>query len=963
MRATPVVEKAMEAGRGLLRHGPNRASRFFCLAFAPSRPRNRLPLLGRGPRFHLLKGYALLVATFLGMAGPQGMRADVNPADLEAWKAAGDVAVDGEMKRSGSSGAFRLAPGSTMQLTLRAETGSGRVSIWVYDDGTFPEGHVKERHVGPRWGIRQADGRVLVGAITYAPYLSGDKGYSVTEFHETNWFNIRGAAPRSPGWHEWVFHFDPREGAAVTINGRPARRFDWNNTGMEGISGLVLYGDSEGARNPQTLWVDDIRVELGPAMEVRPVPPPPPPPVVPDKDPSPEGNVPELVEAVRGNHPRLLFTAGDLPRMREFYASEAAAAWRESFESYLSTAEVPAGRDFLTNGTDAQRQGFWRLPTVALHYVLTGDRISFDRTVEFMKFFYELPHWETTRELDSGLGAANIMVGAALAYDWLYNDLDPEFREQFRQRLLLQARRLYHGGYLKKNPAHVYWQNDAQNNHRWKRLNGLTLSVLAAYRGNPGEEWIFQRTVEDLEFVNRWLPPDGSLHEGPFYLVFGGNHLVMAMDASDRCLGTDYLTQPFFRNAGKFLAGTSTSDFSGSLGFGDWSDRGLGGYRNFLLRLAVANNQPDLKDAAMRVFEQDPTSMMFAWFSLIWDSAELPRGDAANLPKEKIWPDVGVATIRDSWKEDGVSMLFKCGPFGGRLLNKFRAENDGIFINVAHDDPDANSFILAIGGELVAETDRYAGNKRSAGHNTILVNGMGQMVHGRNEGRVFSVPSNPGSVCMKEMGVITAWRVTPGIVAVEGEASGSYLPYRDRDTGRSRPGLDRFRRTLLWIEGEYLLVLDDIRAPEEVEISWLMQGPGLKKVDKTAERFRLVSETRECPFQVTASVPLDFEIALSPAEHRGESLGFQQLTASTKTSGLFVASLYELWGGQRSVRLEMKSADKAVVIVEGEGSRDIWTWAAATGRFKSSAVSGTRESGVGSGFPFVMNAENSEPPQ
>lgn len=902
----------------------------------------------------------LCVSALLGLLS--GVRAESpDPMKFESWQKEGDAGVDATKKHSTSAGAFRLAPGAKMTLTLRPEAGSGRVSLWVFDDGSGPsEEAVKERHVGPRWGVTQPDGRALAGSILHAPYLAGDSRYVVSETDQKIWHMVSGITPRAPGWHEWVFEFDAKTGGKVMMDGKPARDFDWNKTKNQGFSGLVLYGDSADAKKPQTIWVDDIKVALGPPMEIAATPPPPPPPVVPDQDPAPEGAVPELAEALRGKHPRLLFTAGDVPKLKAFYNSEAGAVWRTKLEGYVPACNPPADETFLKDATDGQRQGFWKLPSVALHYVLTGDKKSFEKTVAFMKKLESMPNWESAPEVDSGMSAANIMIGAALAYDWLYNDLDPAFREKYRQKLILQSRKMYHGGHLKKNPGIHYWQNDPQNNHRWHRNAGLALSVLTSYEGKPGEQWLLQKTAEELAFINQWLPGDGTGHEGPSYMTFGGNHLLLAMDAADRCLGTKYLSGPFYRELNKFLVFTVMPGFSSAFGFGDWGGDGLGNYGNYQHKLAAVHKQADLKDAVMRVYEKKPNSMMFAWFSLIWDSPELARGDATQLPTAHFWHDIGLGIVRESWKDDAVAAMFKCGPFGGYRLNEFSHQNNNSYVNVAHDDPDANSFVMAMGDELVAVSDQYAKSKKSSGHNTILVNGMGQMTKGRPEGPVFSQPGGD----MTKMGIITAWRNTPEITAIEGEAAGSYLEYKDKKTGATRPALERFRRTFLWVNGGYILVLDDIRSPEPVEISWLMQGPDLKPVDEAAGRFDLVSKAKSCPFQVVSSEKLAFSVGLSPADHRGENLGFRQLTAKAKVPRLLVASIFNPWGKKDlSLKLEQTAPGEAKLWVEGGGIKDAWSWKAGAEGLAPSTVKGAREKGPAAGFPFLMDASNSKPPQ
>jgi len=74
--------------------------------------------------------------------------------------------------------------------------------------------------------------------------------------------------------------------------------------------------------------------------------------------------------------------------------------------------------------------------------------------------------------------------------------------------------------------------------------------------------------------------------------------------------------------------------------------------------------------------------------------------------------------------------MFKCGTYGGYMINEYRNANNFRYISVAHDDPDANSFLISIGGGLVVETSRYRKKKLTRSHNTILVNGIDQRGEG-----------------------------------------------------------------------------------------------------------------------------------------------------------------------------------------------------------------------------------------
>ena len=908
----------------------------------------------------------LLLALCLGLAGVSLCPAAPKAMDVASWKGGG-LTLDAGKPGPDGAPSIKIAPGAKAVLKLREGNDSGKVTFLVYDDGTVAVAD-KKNGIGPRWGIVQADGRVLVAGVMYARYLQDTGSLTLMDVDPSApgaWFGLKYIGGRAkPGWQKWEFDFNPDQGLTIKIDGRPLdkKRFDWNASKVTGFTGLVLYGDETQSAGAQTFWVAGVDYALGGPMNVKPVPPPPPPPVVPVQDPAPEGKVPEIVTTLRGKHPRLLLSEESLPALRAFYQSEAGAPWRKKMEAYLPACNPPKDTKFLTDATDGQRQGLWRLPTVALHYLITGDTESLKRTKAFLELFLSMPDWETGAERNSGMSAANIMIGAALAYDWVYSDLDPAFRDKFRDKLLWHARAMYHGGHLMGNPGQHYWQNDPANNHRWHRNAGLVLSILAIYENKPDEQWMLQQAVKDLEFVNKWLPQDGTSHEGPNYLTFGGNHLVLAMDAADRCLGTEFLKTPYYKNTGLFRTHVLLPGLKGVFQFGDSPEGSIGGYNNFFLKAASVNKQADVKDALLRLLEKQEGAFEFGWFSLLWDNPSLARGNMEKLPTTSFWPDIGFATMRTSWKDDAVAASFKCGPFGGYDLNRF-AQDNKTYVNVAHDDPDANEFLIAMGGELLVKTDGYSEHKASRSHNTILVNGFGQMSKGRPEGGQWSQPS---SSPMTEMGVITAWRDAGDIVAVEGEASGSYLDYKDKKTGVSRPALDRYRRTFLWVKGGYILVLDDIRAPSAVDIDWLVQGEKLDSSDGMKDgRFVLKTATQSCAFQVVADRALSFTIQDSPADNHGKILGYRQLKASVKSASLRIASAYNPWQN-KDLRVHLEtgaSPDEVVVVVEGTGIKDRWQWKAGADRFTASVIRGVREAGGKAGFPFLLEPGNCVPPK
>jgi hypothetical protein len=683
---------------------------------------------------------------------------------------------------------------------------------------------------------------------------------------------------------------------------------------------------------------------------------------VPDQDPAPEGAAVKFLDKVAGKHPRLLLTADRVAQLRAFYNSPEGKGYHDQLEGYVAGCVIPPDRK--TDMAWGQEVGLFRMPSLALHYVLTGDKKDLDRCVEFLTWLDGMPAWTSDRqEMNSDTTASFTMVGASLMWDWLYNDLDPAFREKFRQTLWLHARAMYWGGHMAKNPGGGYWRGVPAYNHRWYRDWGLALAAMASAEGKPEEQWLLGKVEAELKFMADWLPSDGSQHEGPSYGSSAGA-LGMAMQASDECVGTQYLKNPFFTHVADYAMQVSAPGMTEALYFSDCPTKCLS-VHPFFLKTASDHKQADALDGIRQLLKVNASKWGvrdYTWLAILGDDPAVKGGQFAKLPTTTLLSDLGIAIVRESWQDRAVAAMFKCGPPGGYKANAWRPtkkdEKGALpYLNVAHDQPNANSFILLGDGQYLAETDRYPlkPGKLSTSQNTILVGGFGQIPEGRPDGDDWWQPGNGD---MTKMGVITAFKVANDVMVVEGEAAGSYLAYTDAATKKTRPTLDRFRRTFIWVKGGYILVLDDIRSPKPTEITWLMQGAKLEPVEETSGRYRLSKGTAQCEFQLVADAAFKTQMGVSTANDHNKLMGWQQLQASAETAAIRFASIYDPWHHKDlKVKLTPDGADKATVTVESAGFTDTWQWQAGKGKFDASTLHGSRKGG----FDVTVNAKDAPP--
>jgi hypothetical protein len=510
-------------------------------------------------------------------------------------------------------------------------------------------------------------------------------------------------------------------------------------------------------------------------------------------------------------HPRLLFSKEDMARWPQTTRTDQKFIWDVAGGYFDVCGSAPSTQGEPWNKGDGwQRIGWWRGVTTVLLYAKTGDRKYAQHAIDLMMAMCASEHWELGGEQDYGMGTGNIMATVALIYDTTYDLLSEPQRQIVRKRLWLAADRFYHYGFneFKKlpNAAVRYWENDPQNNHRWHRLCGYLLGCLAIYGEEPGIDGYLDNAIQEAQFVLKWLPEDGSCHESVAYQAFGTQFLVPAIVAMDRCLGVDAIRRhPFFHEAPYFRAHMVTPNGQSVWAFGDggWEPYYFSHY-NF--KLASEWKDEIAQALHLRNFQAAPDSYTYHGFSLIWHDPSLKAGDLSKLATSRYFPDIEIACFRQGWTDpNAMAAFFKCGPYGGHLLNAYRDSFEPPhYVNVAHDHPDAGEFLFAWEGQLFAMEE--PGPKDTRCHNTILVNGKGQ--EGEGQGYTQPIPN------MASRARIEQYFGAPGFGMVRGEAGGFYAD------------LSRFARTLLYVDDAYLLVVDEIKAPKPCNIEWLYHCDG-----------------------------------------------------------------------------------------------------------------------------------------
>lgn len=644
-------------------------------------------------------------------------------------------------------------------------------------------------------------------------------------------------------------------------------------------------------------------------------------------------------EAMRGVHPRLLLTKQEFVELATWAEKDPivklhAQAVLEGSQR-VRVSERSVGRMF-NGATPALVTAYYGLPNLAMAHGLEPNDARRQGLIDLLKIMVDRPYWDTA-EFESGMGGAACMFMAGLAFDMVADGLEPEVRTKAARVLFEKARRMYHLGHMENAITKTkYWQQDPQNNHRWHRNAGL-VSCLLAVADEPGIDsaWMLQKVRDEMDFVMKWYPDEGDCHESVTYSSFGFSHLAVAAWMMDRVLGTEYLEHPGLKNCWKMMVYSWSPPRRNHLSFGDSGNgigRSLGKTAAFFIGPRLSRDPAAqaamtwLHDAAVADNGGDAASH---WNTLVFYDPTLEAGSIDDLPPVELFEDLGVVYLRDSWRDDAPLMMFKCGPHGGYKLNAYRHSfpEKPQYINVAHDDPDANTFAMVVDGGLAPHPSKYDNPKLTANHNTILVDGSGQS----GEGKGWMQPI--GDADMRTLQYLTGWKQGDGgRVIVEGEA-GNLYPY-----------LKGFRRTVAWMPGQYVLILDSVTADGEQKIEWNAISHQAEFTNPDEDRAAFIADNgARLDYQIRANRPLkaaiDYMKLMSP---KGNTR--VQQTRFFQTAGdIRYACLLNPWKAD-GLSMTMTEADGTVTVnVRGPAGEDVWTWRPAGDLDTPSSLAGTRD--------------------
>lgn len=506
--------------------------------------------------------------------------------------------------------------------------------------------------------------------------------------------------------------------------------------------------------------------------------------------------IPAPLAAQRGRHPRLYLTAERLAALRQ----ACGGTHRELAERLLARADELTARpppEYREDDGWSGDEQLWQrevgntMPYLALAWLISGEAKYLDAAAAWAVASCEYPTWGLGNIDGMDLATGHQMFGLAIVYDWCQEALRPEVREQIRATLLRRGGAQYEAA----SRGRAWWHEAYLQNHLWVNATGLAAAGIALWDEHPpAADWIaFAR--DRFATTLSSLGDDGASHEGVGYWQYGVEYLLKYLELARDLLGEDLYDHPWWRNTADYalyltLPRRAWTPRSSLVDIADCPRGNWYGPEYLLRRLAAEYRNPVAQWHAAEIDAAGIGGGSAGWLNLLWHDATLAPSPPLDLPTLRWFRDLDIVSARSDWSGAESLLVAKCGPYLGHAATAAFDRDPG----GGHVHPDAGAFVLFGDGEWLLRDDGYQA-KFTGQHNTLLIDGAGQL----GEGRQWFA----GGECLQR-------RAMPRVVRADSTSTVDTIVLDATEAYAAESGLRRFIRHLLFIKPRALIVMDAI---------------------------------------------------------------------------------------------------------------------------------------------------------
>lgn len=530
-------------------------------------------------------------------------------------------------------------------------------------------------------------------------------------------------------------------------------------------------------------------------------------------------------------HPRLHFWAGDLPKLREKAQTTHALFWERlvrCVDRYAAWGPVSNKPDsyFFAGGSELYLEEAGAVVTAAaLAFVVGQEQRHLEQVRRIVAGMSQVPQKELT---NYGFGA--YAMGLSRAYDWCYEYLTEDERQNARTCIAKISRLLYEQSFP-KSEKRAWWAACHLHHDHWIPTAGYGVGGLVlAGEIDEANAWA-ARAREEFRIAFSLLGNDGAWHEGTAPWCYALAPLFMFLEPLGRATGENVYDQPWLKNTGRFRLYSRLPDgtyISNNDSFRTGRYNALGSASSHLLRklaslygdgycqwLAEADEKFDLSEKSPG--QTQDASLHCAPWNFLWHNPAVAAKAPNDLPPDLHCENLGVAILRSGWDKGSSVTTLSCGPLcGHRFAEDLRAGSKASPSNWYHTQADYNSFTLFAGDTYLIVPPGY-GRRDPRWHNTVLVDGMGMRYAADNKPAILQFES-----CKSYAYAL-------------GDATDAFLPDLQ---------VTRFHRHLVFIRPDCWVIHDDIRTSPErwhdipARKEWLAHiDPATCRLDVEGNRF------------------------------------------------------------------------------------------------------------------------------
>lgn len=440
---------------------------------------------------------------------------------------------------------------------------------------------------------------------------------------------------------------------------------------------------------------------------------------------------------------------------------------------------------------------------------------------EAIKRVLVMADWNKNKIVMGDFNDATLLSLSSMAYDSFYDQLSAAQKEELLDAIKEKAGKMYD---LYNN----HLENHIADNHVWQMtLRILTMASFSVYGELPeADTWVdYCYNVWLARFPG--LNKDGGWHNGDSYFTVNTRTLIEVPYYYSKLTGYDFFADSWYQGNTMYTM-FQQPPFSKSGGNGS-SHQNVGrpnsirvGYLDALARLTGNTYAADFVRRTLKV-EPDYLKKALlakpgdlAWFRLQCDKP-LPEGEGlTGLPYGFVFPETGLASFQTNWDRVGSNAMwsFRSSPYGS---TSHALANQNAFNTFFGGKP-----LFYSSGHHIEFTDVHSMlcHRGTRGHNTILVNGMGQRIGTEGYGWIprYYVSDKIGYVLGDASNAYG--KVISPLWLKRGELSDVHYTL---ENGWDENKLKTFRRHIINLGTTgYIFIYDELEATEPVNWNYLL---------------------------------------------------------------------------------------------------------------------------------------------